>query len=198
MADPTDPDRFAPPPDGQGPDARPPEPPGWRRKHPPEPPAVADARSESSVWKGLAMLGSVGLAIAGTVAALDSGQVANPRAVPPPVIHKAEDVDRLKQLLERRGPPAVTFEQLEARLATLEKAVLRFQEVTDWDAKDFEAPELADLFADLRRTLGETRTQLAAVDSSRLSPEGLAKRDDLAQRVENLRCTLAAMTGRDD
>jgi hypothetical protein len=66
------------------------------------------------------------------------------------------------------------------------------------NAKESTDPETLEMYATLRRIFADDQAQLAAFDPARLTPDEQVKRDRLVERVENLRCTLVAVSGRDE
>lgn len=183
-----------------------PDPMRWHRKHSPmlEQPVAADnSSSGGGNWVLLkALLGAIAttvLSVVGFVGALDSG-----RPVAPPPLQNSE-VKNLKQLLDRHRPPAEVLGEvetrvvgLEPRLAAVEKAVSRVRSLPNSNAKASEDPDTVEMYSTLFRILGDDQRRLANLDPSRLTPDELVKRDQLTERVMTLRCTLVAITGRDE
>lgn len=187
-----------------------PDPMRWHRKHSPmpEPPVAADnSSSGSGNWVLLkALLGALAttvLSVVGFVGALDSGRpVAAPIASPP--FQNAEGKN-LKQLLDRHRSPAEVLGEvetrlvgLEPRLSAVEKAVSRVRSLPNSNAKALEDPDTVEMHSTLSRILGDDQKRLADLPLSRLTPDELVWRDQLTERVMTLRCTLVAITGRDE
>jgi hypothetical protein len=170
----------------------------WLRKHRPEPQAESD-RAPSVGRTLLALLGAVistVLGVAGFVGALDSGRPRDRDR--PPAAQNAPAGNPADQQFRRSYRPVDVLDSVETRLMTVGRAVARIAAATDRTAPEAETPETAKLYPTLRQILDEMQLQLATLDPSRLTADQLAKRDQLADRVEHLRCTLAAITGRDE
>ena len=165
-----------------------PEPTPWQRKHRPEPNEASDGTSVNgrvlmAMLGAIGSIASIGLSIAGFVNALDRHQE---EAAAPPAVQNAQAVNPFKQVLSKSSPPAEVLDSVETKLVDVGKEMARIEANSNRNTIKLKNPDTAKLFAELRRVLGELRTQLASLDSSKLKPEELTKRDRFAERAEEL------------